>query len=224
MKTGIMCAKCTKVVCSTEKFRNALDTCPYKMKQDAIKQALSEYEKPEIKEFARQASIQEAECYLRLPEGMTPRHPRVEEVAQFAKKMGYRKLGIAFCDGLREEAKILTDILERRGFDVVSVCCQVGSVPKESIGVQDNQKVNPGRYEPMCNPIAQAVILNDEVTDFNIVFGLCVGHDSLFFKYVQAPTTTLAVKDRVFGHNPVAGLYTSRSYYRKLRRLDELDS
>ena len=77
----------------------------------------------------------------------------------------------------------------------------------------------------MCSPITQAEILNDEGTDFNIVVGLCVGHDSLFFKYSQAPVTILVAKDRVFGHNPAAGLYLSgSSYYRKLLRKEPLDS
>jgi len=45
---------------------------------------------------------------------------------------------------------------------------------------------------------------------------LCVGHDALFLKEVEAPTTVLVVKDRVTGHNPVAVLYLSQFYYRKL--------
>ena len=46
--------------------------------------------------------------------------------------------------------------------------------------------------------------------------GLCVGHDSLFIKYSDAPITTLITKDRVLGHNPAAALYTSGFYYKKL--------
>ena len=69
----------------------------------------------------------------------------------------------------------------------------------------------------MCNPIYQAKILNKAKTEFNILLGLCVGHDSLFFKYAKAPTTVLAVKDRVTGHNPLAAIYLSHSYYRKIR-------
>jgi uncharacterized metal-binding protein len=65
----------------------------------------------------------------------------------------------------------------------------------------------------MCNPILQAVIVNDAKTDFNILLGLCVGHDSLFFKYTKAPTTVLAVKDRVTGHNPLGPLYLNGNYY-----------
>jgi uncharacterized metal-binding protein len=54
-------------------------------------------------------------------------------------------------------------------------------------------------------------------TDFNIVFGLCVGHDSLFMRYSQALCTTLVVKDRVTGHNPLAALNLHSSYYRRLK-------
>ena len=163
---------------------------------------------------------------MQLPEGRTPRHPRVEEVAQFAKKMGYKKLGVAFCGGLREEARILANILDNRGFDVVSVCCKAGAIPKERIGITEEQKIRgPGSFESMCNPISQVEILNGEGTEFNIVVGLCVGHDSLFFKYAKAPTTVLIAKDRVFGHNPAAALYLSGSpYYRKLLRKESLES
>jgi uncharacterized metal-binding protein len=34
-----------------------------------------------------------------------------------------------------------------------------------------------------------------------------MGHDVLFSKYTHAPATTLVVKDRVLGHNPVGALY-----------------
>jgi len=224
MEVKIECTKCPKVVCNSEQFDQGPPNCPTKTKQEVIKEAVAEYDKPEIREFARQASIQEFECYMHLPEGKTPRNPRVEEIAQFAKKMGYRKLGIAFCDGLRKEAKVLTKILENRGFDVVSVCCKAGAIPKETIGITEEQKINgPGSFEVMCSPITQAEILNSEETEFNIVVGLCVGHDSLFFKYAHAPTTVLIAKDRVFGHNPAAALYLSGSYYRKLLRKDSLD-
>ena len=225
MGENIECAKCTKVVCNSKAFLEGPPNCPTKTKREVIEQAVTEYDDPETKEFARQASIQEFECYMNLPEGRTPRNPRVEEIAQFAKKMGYKKLGIAFCGGLMDEARILTTILENRGFDVVSVCCKAGAIPKERIGITEEQKIEgPGSFESMCSPITQAEILNSEGTEFNIAVGLCVGHDSLFFKYAKAPVTVLIAKDRVFGHNPAAALYLSSSYYRKLLRKESLDS
>jgi len=103
------------------------------------------------------------------------------------------------------------------GFDMISVVCKAGRVPKEAIGIGEEEKVAPNTFESMCNPVLQAMILNDEKTEFNILLGLCVGHDSLFFKYAQAPCTVLAVKDRLLGHNPLAAVYTLDSYYRALK-------
>jgi len=226
MKEKTECAKCTRVVCNSEASLKGPSNCPTKTKKGLIQKVLVEYDDPQTREFARQASIQEFECYMHLPEGLTTRYPRVEEIVQFAKKMGYKKLGIAFCGGLTDEAKMLTRILENRGFEVASVCCKAGAIPKERIGITEEQKIDgAGAFEAMCSPITQAEILNDEGTEFNILVGLCVGHDSLFFKYSKAPVTVLVAKDRVFGHNPVMGLYLASSpYYRKLLRQESLDS
>jgi uncharacterized metal-binding protein len=64
---------------------------------------------------------------------------------------------------------------------------QNGSILKEFLGIKEEEKVRPGTYEPMCNPIGQAVFLNKSQTELNIILGLCVGHDSLFIKYSNAP-------------------------------------
>ena len=62
-----------------------------------------------------------------------------------------------------------------------------------------------------------AMLLNEAGTGLNVLIGLCVGHDSLFFRHSEAPVTVLVAKDRVTGHNPAAVLYTSRGYYRRVR-------
>ncbi len=186
-----------------------------------MRKAGVEYERPEIREFARQASIQEGECYAHrgtAPYVSHPVKPRIQETCEFAHKMGFKRLGIAFCTGLHREALALTKILESQGFEVVSVACKVGRTPKETIGVKDEEKIRIGGFESMCSPIAQALILNEQKTDFNILVGLCVGHDSLFLKYAEAYSTVLVVKDRVLGHNPVAALYTAESYYARVKR------
>ena len=67
--------------------------------------------------------------------------------------------------------------------------------------------------ETMCNPITQAEVLNEEGVDLAILLGLCVGHDTLFFKYCNVPCTVLAVKDRVLAHNPLAAIYLADSLY-----------
>ena len=217
------CAECSvKVrVCQSDDNGKGPAFCPTKNYSSVIKKALKEYEKPEIREFARLASIQEGECYINRdtkPYMLHPSKPRVQEVCEFANKMRYKKLGVAFCGGLHSEARVLSDILNAQGFDVASVMCKCGGIPKETVGLSDEHKINIGSFEPMCNPVIQAAILNEEKTDFNILVGLCVGHDSLFFRYSRAFTTVLVAKDRLLGHNPAAALYTSGSYYARLLR------
>jgi len=195
--------------------------CPTLHRKPAIAKALDEYAKPLIGKFAREASVQEAEGYgdrKRKPYLRHPIKPRVQETCEFAHRMGYKKLGIAFCAGLHKEAASLTQILEAQGFEVASVVCKAGCTPKETIGVGDEDKVRIGEFESMCSPVAQATLLNEEKTDFNILLGLCVGHDSLFLKYSEALSTVLVTKDRVLAHNPAGALYTSGSYYERMMR------
>ena len=135
----------------------------------------------------------------------------------FARRIGAERLGIAHCVGLINEARIAAEIFTANRFEVYSICCKAGSIPKEEIGLQEEDKIHPGEYEPLCNPIAQAELLAKAGTQLNVVIGLCVGHDSLFFMHSQAPVTVLVAKDRVLGHNPVAALYTSSSYYKRLK-------
>ena len=66
--------------------------------------------------------------------------------------------------------------------------------------------------------MAQAQILNRLGTDVNVIVGLCVGHDMLFTMHADAPTTTLVAKDRVTGHSPVAALYGTNFYYKRLAK------
>jgi uncharacterized metal-binding protein len=218
------CAECTfkaaERLCRKEDGKFP-DFCPTKNLPELIEKSLLEYQKrPEICEFARQAAIQEAEGYENRDLGydhVRASKTRIEEIVGFAGKMGYKRLGMAFCIGLRKEAKIVDKILTGSGFEVVSAVCKAGRISKDKIAVTADQQVAPGTVETMCNPVLQALILNHENTDFNILLGLCVGHDSLFFKYAEAPCTVLAVKDRLLGHNPLAAIYNYDSYYRCLK-------
>ncbi len=194
--------------------------CPTKSAQKILARALNEYRLPENYEFVRLASIQEGECYIgreKKPYVMHPVKPRILEIAEFAEKMGYNRIGLAFCAGLAKEAEKVANFYEKKGFQVVSIICKAGCVPKEKIGIKDEEKIFRGEHESMCNPIFQAMMANEESVDFNILLGLCVGHDSLFFKYAKAPSTVLAVKDRVTGHNPLAALYLMDGYYAWLK-------
>jgi uncharacterized metal-binding protein len=217
------CASCklevAKKVCMAKEGLGSTG-CPTSMQKKILDRSNREYERPDIKEFARQASIQEGECYAnrhQRPYVMQPTKTRMEEIVEFSRKMKCRKLGLAFCIGLSKEASVVQEILRMKGFEVISILCKAGRTSKDRVGIKDEEKIFRGTEEAMCNPIFQAKLFNEEKTDLNILLGLCVGHDSLFFKYAKAPTTVLAVKDRVTGHNPLAPIYLSTSYYQKLR-------
>ena len=182
--------------------------CPSKVDPDTLAAARTFYDDERTRHFAKTAAEVEGEGYCQWS--------RAEEIIRFAKKMGYRKIGIATCIGLLDTAYLYASILESHGFEVLSVACKAGNVAKEEIGLRDEQKVRPGSFEPMCNPIAQAEMLNAHGSEFNVVMGLCVGHDSLFFQHAQAPSTVLVVKDRVLAHNPIGALQLAGSYYQRL--------
>jgi len=121
-----MCSRCVKKVCSpriksgeTPNLENAPDFCPMKLLPEVLEDVKQEYQKTDIKEFARQASIQEFECYEHVDGGLRTKNPRILELIQFAGKNNYKRLGLAFCGGLAYEAGLLTDILENKGFEVV---------------------------------------------------------------------------------------------------------
>jgi uncharacterized metal-binding protein len=114
---AISCASCIQVVCQSGRKDLAAPECPMQTDTGLIEKQLEKYAGNHTQEFARQASIQEFECYLRLPDGLTTVKPRVLETMEFADKMGYKKLGLAFCGGLRNEARTVNQILENHGFE-----------------------------------------------------------------------------------------------------------
>jgi uncharacterized metal-binding protein len=195
-------------------------TCPTRTHAEAVAGTLGGYrDGGEDARIARVAATVEGLCYQRAEGGAVhARWTRVEDTIAFAKLMGYRRVGIATCIGLLEESRRLAEILRAQGLEPVSVCCKVGSVDKAALGIPDGEKVRPGTFEPACNPVAQAEILNTVGTDLNVVVGLCVGHDVLFSRHSSAPVTTLVVKDRVTGHNPVAVLYGQGFYFKRLQK------
>ena len=161
--------------------------------------------------LARAAAEIEGEYYGRLT--------RLEETIRFAKKLGVKKLGIASCIGLLDEASLYAQIVRTAGIETKTVICKVGGVDKCDIGLPDGLKVCPGCNESCCNPALQARILNEWGAELNVLVGLCVGHDAIFTRHSKAPVTTFIVKDRVLGHNPAAALYTAKFYYKRV--LDE---
>ena len=210
------CANCAERTCESGKPNLASPDCPVKRKPAAMDKGLKKSLEPDHKKFAHQAAILQSESFIRTEEGILARYLRLEETILFAKKMCYKRLGLAFCSALRNESILISRILEENGFEVISVCCKVGGLSKEIIGIKaENKNDNSRNYMIMCNPITQAEIMNDEGAEFNIIVGLCVGHDSLFLKHANALSTILIAKDKIFGHNPEAALRLSGQYSKK---------
>ena len=173
----VQCVYCAVGAC-TDDVSKTPKFCPRRNAAEALEKAEEiRTTDPGAKKIADVARSVETEGYRVWP--------RVQELIEFSKRMGIEKLGIAFCVGLKEETTQLAKILESHGFSLSTVQCTV----------------NGG-----CNPVGQALTLNQQKTDLNIIMGLCMGHDILFSRFSEAPVTTLVVKDRAMCHNPAAPL------------------
>lgn len=206
MSENKSCVDCGILNCQTREKEYPEFCLTTELTADTIDKVRKLYEIEENNKVSVISAQIENEFYLR--------YTRVEELIEFAKRMGYMKIGIATCVGLIEESRILARILRKNGFEVYGAVCKIGSFLKKDVGVAEEDMTRTGAV--MCNPIMQAEVLNQAETDFNVVMGLCVGHDSLFYKYSKALVTTLVAKDRVLAHNPVGALYQAKAYYRKL--------
>lgn len=202
----LSCIDCAAKACKKGEAEKYPAFCLTKNMDSALLQeALDCYNEEENHRVMVNAANVESEFYGKMT--------RVEETVEFAKRIGAQKIGIGTCMGLLEEAKVFAKILRKNGFEVFGICCKAGAIPKTQLGISVKCE-NSGKN--MCNPILQAKMLNAEHTDLNVAIGLCVGHDSLFYKYSDALVTTLISKDRVTGHNPCAVLYNANSYYKSL--------
>ena len=200
------CIDCATLKCGTLEGSYPEFCLTTRMDEEALDEAMACYEDDATRQVMLAAAEVEYEHY--------GKYTRVEEIAEFARLMGAKKLGIATCVGLLKESRILANLLRKKGFEVFGIACKAGTQKKTSLGIPEKCEavgVN------ICNPILQAKLLNKAGTDLNIVVGLCVGHDSLFYKHSDALVTTAIVKDRVLGHNPAAALYTIDSFYKRLK-------
>ena len=196
-KGTIMCNVCAKVECRRGYPDGIPAYCLATRFHDIVEQTKTEYSTPDAIDIYKAAGAVVTSGY--------GKWPRIQEAIEFAKELKLSKIGLASCVALIRELASVTELFIGAGFDVVSVACQIGRVSPEARGVPEVK----GLRGVTCNPIAQAEILNSEDTQLNYVLGLCLGHDILFNQHSKAPVSTLIVKDRVTGHNPVAALYNS---------------
>jgi len=209
------CTKCQHAYCSKMSLerinKNLLPNfCPMKTNEETVKSVIDKYGEEDVKKIYVPATITEKEAYEFIRGTLMAVRPRIKELIEFGKLIHAEKVGVAFCAGLQDEAARIVTILESAGFAVASIRCKCGGIDKTRLNVAKEYKIgDPLKFEAACNPILQAQLLNDAETDINVIVGLCVGHDMLFTMNSKAPVTTLIVKDRLLGHNPVMALYSN---------------
>ena len=194
------CYKCNcSSHCSIGIPNKELENCPITSSPDIQRKAIKMYE---TDEFIKRANI--VSTIVKEQKSM----PRLKDAIEFAKGMGYRKIGIASCAALQNETKITVEKLTQYGFEVSSVCCQTGGDKKIDVTAPKDlaiPTINEYHLDYVtCNPVAQALLLNNAKTDLNFIIGLCIGHDITFTYLSEAPVTTLIAKDRLIRHNPAA--------------------
>ena len=218
-KKAVSCTDCKAWACfpdiSVEKTwkRGAPPYCPTNAQEEVCEQARAKYTGKALA-FARCTTLIENGCYaIDFDKGntilpMVTLHPRAEEIIMLAKVSEFKKLGLAFCIEMQKEASLYTDILEKNGLEVAAVSCKAGGIPKEEMGVTGEEKVmGPESEETLCSGLIMAELLNNENTEMNVLMGICVGQDSLFYKYADAFTVPFVVMDRVYGGATMEGLY-----------------
>jgi Protein of unknown function (DUF1847) len=118
--------------------------CPSKVDDEGIDAAVQVYQDPFVRRVAHAAALVESEGYCRWS--------RVEEIVALARKLGYRKLGIATCISFVDLAHTLSAILDSHRFEVASVACKNGGVPKQVLALSDADKIRPGCPSPKPRP------------------------------------------------------------------------
>ena len=209
------CVRCPGAYCQSAPMKKikkeALpEYCPMKTSGEVIKSIVKKYGRDDVKKIYIPATITEKEAYETIRGVRMAVRPRIKELIEFGKLINAKKIGLAFCAGMRDEAARIADFLEKNGFAVASVLCKCGGIDKTRLHITKEYKIgNPSKFEAGCNPVLQAELLNKAETDINVIVGLCLGHDILFTMNSKAPVTTLIVKDRLLGHNPVIALYSN---------------
>ena len=191
----IQCHQCKNNECLAQYPQGIPEYCPAQKFPDVVEESKRQYLEPNVDKFHLAA----AKVLKRGGYDWS----RVQQCIEFAKELGVKKVGLAVCVGLVREGREFARFLDRAGFQVISVACMIGGLKAQETGIPD-EWVTPGGIS--CNPIAQAEIMNQEGTELNFIYGLCVGHDTIFIIHSKAPVTYIVAKDMVTGNNPGAVL------------------
>ena len=149
-----------------------------------------------VQKYSEEKAIVQAAASL-VDNGRAGTLSRLQETIAFARKMEYKRIGLAYCYGMENQVKQIAEIIRSNGLNVRPVSCTIGGIPQNEVNPESSI------CNVSCNPIGQALQLNHENVDLVVMIGLCLGHDILFQREVNADCTTLVVKDRVHNHAPL---------------------
>ena len=206
--SDLNCMNCTVAACEhTDRERPGFCVQPH-VAEEMSRKAYELYMSPENYGIVKAATLVVEE---------TVDSTRVQDTIKFAHYLGAKRIGIATCTIMLNETRILSKLLSEAGFEVEAIGCKIDDNHRADF---DLDPTKDGSDPVLCNPIMQALLLNEAHTDLNINMGLCVGHDALFAKYSDAPVTTLVAKDFPAANNPCSVLYTAKTngvYNRKIQ-------
>jgi len=124
------CCDCGTQACAAEPGTAKHPSfCLQTANPEVLATARKAYTDPATRAVAAAAARTEASGYCR--------DTRIEEIIAFARRLGVTHLGIACCIGLKREARAAAEIFRAAGFEVTSVICKAGGMPKEELGLED---------------------------------------------------------------------------------------
>lgn len=173
MESNLSCMNCSVAACEYPE-RQKPGFCSQDCATDTLHdEALRLYALPE-NHAIMQAAVKVTED--------TANSTRVQDTIKFARLIGAERIGIATCTIMLRETRILARLLSEAGFHVEAIGCKVDSNRRTDL---DLEPLESGEGPVLCNPIMQALLLNEAKTDLNVLMGLCVGHDALFCKILR---------------------------------------
>ena len=190
-QAGCMCSDECLILKSNEKIPAA---CPTKTSSTILEEALGECQ--------REGSCARVlwQAFSRLVGSGGAQRSRLEHIIEFSRSAGYKRIGLAGCASYLKQMDLIKRIFKRYGFASIYFCCKVGDTHFMDIDIPKKSNWT------LCNPMGQALLLNDWGADLNVQLGLCMGHDLIFNYYSQAPVTVLVVKEKITDDNPMATL------------------
>ena len=171
-------------------------SCPTLTRPDLTKD-VSTYLEPERAELMRVADLAPFDEHRQ-------KRSRVEELLFFVRARRLSRVGVAFCVSLTKEAQELGRLLEtpRRAGRARRAAARAPSITTRSAW----RRRTPSASQSICNPVAQAKLLNEASVQLIVQLGLCLGHDLILQEEARVPVTTLVVKDRALDHHPIEAL------------------